>query len=174
MYRIMHFCTKFTFYYKWFTIMYTFISFSLEFDGIIFGIAFDPYCSIYSFFSMRFVSFLHSYFTSYHSQTFAVEKACVSAFCGKNRLELSYLVHILHKFLSEKLKISWTILCNFVLVIVVLILNYANEHAFNSWHFDYLIICVLLRLHWPRMNTRMLLFRLYNNNFCRKFETPID
>ena len=77
--------------------MYTSISFSLEFDKMIFDIVFDPFSSIFSFFFSEFVSSLHSYFSSYHSQTFAV---------AKHRLDLSFLVHILQIFLSKKLKNS--------------------------------------------------------------------
>ena len=62
--------------------MYTFILFSLKFEGIIFDIVFILFAQFFSFFSMKFVNLLHSYFTSYHSQTFAVRKACISAFCG--------------------------------------------------------------------------------------------
>ena len=50
-------------------------------------------------FSMRFVSFLHSCFTSYHSQSLQTG---------------SFLVPSLQHILSKKLKISWTILDNCV------------------------------------------------------------
>ena len=48
-------------------------------------------------FSMRFVSFLHSCFTSYYSQSLQTG---------------SFLVPSLQHILSKKLKISWTILDN--------------------------------------------------------------
>ena len=40
---------------------------------------------------MRFVIFLHSYFTSYHSQTFAVGKSYISALLYVAKTDLNYL-----------------------------------------------------------------------------------
>ena len=93
-----------------------FFSFCLEFNGIIFGIAFDSFCSIFVFFSMRFISLLYCYFTSYHSKLkrLLLERPVSQISVLKNRLELSFLVHILQLFLSKKPKISWTIFDNSV------------------------------------------------------------
>ena len=91
------------FYYKWFTIMYTKISYSLEFNGRIFGIVFDSFCSIFRF-SMRLISLLHSYLTAYHSQTFAVRKACISAFCGKKQTWIIFPGSYFTTFFVQKAK----------------------------------------------------------------------
>ena len=59
-----------------------------------------------NFFFMK-VSFLRSYFTLYHSQIFAVEKAYFSAFCGKKQTGFIFHGSLFTTFMSKKLKISW-------------------------------------------------------------------
>ena len=66
--------------------MYTLVSMSLEFDEIIFGFVFDSFCSIFSFFPMRFVSFQHTV-VILHLTTLRrlLLETCISAFCGKKQ-----------------------------------------------------------------------------------------
>ena len=84
--------------------MFTSISFSLEFDEINFGIVLHSFCLTFSFFSMIFDSSLHSYCTVH---LIALKRLLFERFFSllslvKNRLELSFLVHILQYFLSQK------------------------------------------------------------------------
>ena len=119
--RIMHFCTKFTFYYKWFTIMYTFISFSLEFEGIIFVLLLIPFAPFFRFFLWDLSAYCIVILHLITIKRLLLERPVCPAVSqlsvvkkSLNNFELSFLVHILQLFLSKKPKICWTIFDNSV------------------------------------------------------------
>ena len=92
MWNSRYFCTQF------------FCSWLVNFNLFLFGfdleeIIFVNHFAISFYFIRRFVSVLHSYFTSFHFQILAVGKSFISAFWGEKReRDLFFIVHIFPVF----------------------------------------------------------------------------
>ena len=86
--RIMHFYTMFFLQTIHYYVYFNFIEFRTWWTY--FWYCFLSLLLNFFVFFVRFVSLLQSYFKLYHSQTFAVRKAFISAFCGKNLNYLSW------------------------------------------------------------------------------------
>ena len=94
--------------------MYTFISFSIKFEGIIFDIVFILFAQFFSFFLWNLSTYCIVIFNLITLKRLLLERPVSQLSVVKNRLEISFQVHNLQLFLAKKPKLSWTIFDNFV------------------------------------------------------------